>query len=137
MLARTIWAFAIAALIASSQLQIELHARGSGTARIAAILLEFVHVPSMAQRDELRSIVDSSTTDPALRSIAFAVLRVVHTPHPDDVPVLKRLAANRSQATAIRTLAGIVSRLVHVPGAADRIELKGLSRPDSQCGPCV
>ena len=119
---RLVAAITVALLVALLS-ETPLLAAESAVRSMATILLNFRHVPTVAQTTTLQGILDDPATTAAERVLANALLNVEHIARPEDKPRLEALMRDKSAPLAVKTLAAILENFTHVPTAADKRKL--------------
>ena len=94
--------------------------------RMAKILLNFTHVPSVSQKETLQRILDDTTTTVAERVVATALMNMEHIVSRDDRPKLEALTRDESAPAAVKTLASVLNHLTHTPTEVDKETLRQL-----------
>jgi hypothetical protein len=98
------------------------------TDRLAHIVLNFTHVPSVSQEEMLRGILDDAAATVQERVVAQALLNMEHVVSLEDRPKLDMLIRDDSAPTAIKMLASILRHLTHTPAEEDKEKLRALLR---------
>jgi len=94
---------------------------------MAAILLNFQHFPTDADKQTLKQITEDKSATKDERTVAQAILDVQHTPAAADKPKLEAIVNNDKADTSVKTLASIVLNLKHMPSDSDKEKLKALA----------
>jgi hypothetical protein len=84
-------------------------AGGMATRRLAMILLDFTHVATTSQREELHAILHDDTATVHERVVAAALLHMEHIVSVEDRRRLERVIGDTSAPQDVRVLASIIT----------------------------
>jgi hypothetical protein len=96
------------------------------TDRLAHILLNFTHVPSVSQEETLRDILDDAAATVQERVVAEALLNMEHVVSLEDRPKLDMLLRDDSAPASVKILASILRHVTHTPTEEDKEKLRAL-----------
>jgi cobalamin biosynthesis protein CobD/CbiB len=115
-------------LVVLASVSTPLRAAGghAAIARLARILINFTHVPSLSQAETLQSILNDPSTTAPERVLADAVMNMEHIVSRDDRAALEALIRDAAVPAAVKTLATILTRVTHTPAEADKETLRQL-----------
>src|SRR5437588_3818504 len=85
-----------------------LHAADGAVRSMVMIVLDFRHIPTIAQKATLQGILVDPTTTAAERVLAETLMNVEHVTSPDDQPRLKALIRDNSASPAVKSLATVL-----------------------------
>jgi hypothetical protein len=95
-------------------------ANGAATRRLATILLDFTHVATKSQREELHAILHDETATADERGIAVALLHMEHIVRLEDYRRLETMTRDASTADGVRVLAEIIKNMTHTLTPSER-----------------
>ena len=124
----TIWAVLCVLVFVMSFSHTSLASDEAITDRLAHIVLNFIHVPSVSQEGTLRGILDDAAATVQERLVAEALLNMEHVVSLEDRPQLDMLMRDDSAPAAVKMLASILRHLTHTPTEEDKEKLRGLLR---------
>src|SRR4029450_3352750 len=81
------------------------------TRRLAMILLDFTHVATTSQREELHAILHDDTATVHERVVAAALLHMEHIVSVEDRRRLERVIGDASAPEDVRVLASIITQM--------------------------
>ena len=105
-------------------------AGGMATRRLAMILLDFTHVATTSQREELHAILHDDTFTVHERVVAAALLHMEHIVSVEDRRRLERVIGDASAPEDVRVLASIITQMTHTLTQPERERVWRLLRKD-------
>jgi hypothetical protein len=103
-------------------------AGGMATRRLAMILLDFTHVATTSQREELHAILHDDTATVHERAVAAALLHMEHIVSVEDRRRLERVIGDAPED--VRVLASIITQMTHTLTQPERERVWRLLRKD-------
>jgi hypothetical protein len=105
-------------------------AAGGATRRLAMNLLDFTHVATTSQREELHAILHDDTATVHERVVAAALLHMEHIVSVEDRRRLERVIGDASAPEDVRVLASIITQMTHTLTQPERERVWLLLRKD-------
>ena len=93
---------------------------------MASILAGLNHYPSSSEKQQLKTIVDSSHASAHSRTIAQAMINLDHSVSGADKPKLQKIINDAKASENERDLANILLNLSHKASSADKHKLHGM-----------